>query len=295
MIYFVSGLSSRNIYINKLIEKSKMSNKIFFNEDSVSEFLSELNAGSLFSEPNLLILKNANKVKDIQKILKNISENEYDKDVIIDYECNKENKKIKEITKNFNFFEILDEKENRKILLKYITKNLNCGNMEANYILDIVGDNFFNIKNEIDKISAYSNGEVLNMESINNIISKNTNFLIFNITNDILNKKNIEFPIKEHMAILSSLINDFEIMYKLHVLGITKGSYNSLKTKISKYETFNNYSPYYVFKKIEYLKNFSKDKILELLEEAFNTENNIKNGIIPLEEGIETFILKIIS
>lgn len=296
MIYFISGLSSRQIQIDKILESNDKKNKLYFDEHRVSEFLSELNSGLLFSEPNLLYLKNASKIKDIHKILKNISESEYDnKDILIDFPCEKENKKIKEVTKNFKCYEILDEKENKKNLVKYIIKKLNCSNEDANILLEITGNDFNNIKNEVNKIELFLNGEDYNFEYIKDILSKNTNFIIFTVTHDILSKKKINYEIKEHMALLSALTNSLELLYKIKVLNLPNMSYNKFKDYISNIEIFKNLSPYYVYKNIQYINNFSKERLLELLELAFQTENNIKNGIIPLEIGIETYILEIIK
>ncbi|CAM3163726.1 DNA polymerase III subunit delta [Streptobacillus ratti] len=295
MNYFISGKSARKIYIDNILNNSDK-NKMYFDENTVSEFLSELNAGSLFSEPTILILKNANKVKDINNVIKNVNLNTFnDKDVIIDYEASKENKKIKELLNNFEVHEILDDRENKNVLIKYIQERLKCNSKDSNNILEIIGQDFYSLKNEIDKICSYLNGEEFSFDNIKPILSKNTNFFIFNLTEDILNKKMIEFPIKEHMALLSSLSNDFEIMYKLHILDIKNINYNNFKSQYENHKFFKNLNPYYVFKKIQFIKNFSKDRIKELILLSFETDLKIKTGLIPLEDGIESYILKILK
>ncbi|WP_064579962.1 DNA polymerase III subunit delta [Streptobacillus moniliformis] len=295
MNYFISGKSARKIYIDNILNNSDK-NKMYFDENTVSEFLSELNAGSLFSEPTILILKNANKVKDINNVIKNVNLNTFnDKDVIIDYEANKENKKIKELLNNFEVHEILDDRENKNVLIKYIQERLKCNSKDSNNILEIIGQDFYSLKNEIDKICSYLNGEEFSFDNIKPILSKNTNFFIFNLTEDILNKKMIEFPIKEHMALLSSLSNDFEIMYKLHILDIKNINYNNFKSQYENHKFFKNLNPYYVFKKIQFLKNFSKDRTKELISLSFETDLKIKTGLLPLEDGVEAYILEILK
>ncbi|ACZ00850.1 hypothetical protein KX935_07520 [Streptobacillus moniliformis] len=295
MNYFISGKSARKIYIDNILNNSDK-NKMYFDENTVSEFLSELNAGSLFSEPTILILKNANKVKDINNVIKNVNLNTFnDKDVIIDYEANKENKKIKELLNNFEVHEILDDRENKNVLIKYIQERLKCNSKDSNNILEIIGQDFYSLKNEIDKICSYLNGEEFSFDNIKPILSKNTNFFIFNLTEDILNKKMIEFPIKENMALLSSLSNDFEIMYKLHILDIKNINYNNFKSQYENHKFFKNLNPYYVFKKIQFLKNFSKDRTKELISLSFETDLKIKTGLLPLEDGVEAYILEILK
>lgn len=296
MIHFLYGLSSRSIKKNELINSTDKEEIIYFSEENTDLFWNELNSGSLFSTPTLLVLKNANKVKNTNEFISKLNEFAFsDKDIIIDFEANKENKKIKELANNFKFYEILDEKENRKNYIEYITRKLNCNNDDASFLLDVIGDNFESLKNETDKINVFLNGEEYSFKKVEDIISKNSNFVIFNLTDDILSKRNISFPIKEHLGVLATLCNDFEILYKLKLFPNLSNNYNTFKNQISKIELLENYSPYYIFKKLPYLKNFSKEDILKILDRAFDVENNIKSGISPLEDTIETFILEIIN
>ncbi len=295
MNYFISGKSGRKIYMSKILDNS-YKNKMYFDENTVYEFLSELNAGSLFSEPTLLILRNANKIKDINNVIKNINSNNFtDKDIIVDYETNKENKKLKDLLINFEIHEILDDRENKNILIKYIQERLKCSTKDSNNLIEIIGQDFYSIKNEIDKIDTYLNGNEFSFDNIKPVLSKNTNFFIFNLTEDILNKKDVTFPIKEHMALLASLSNDFEIMYKLHLLDIKNISYNNFKSQYENHKFFRNLNPYYVFKKIQFLKNFTKNRTKELIDLSFEVDFKIKTGLLPLEDGVESYILEILK
>lgn len=296
MVYFLYGLSSRIIKQEQLINNTNKEEIMYFSDENIASFWEELNSGSLFSTPTLIVLKNANKVKNVNEFLSKLNEFSFsEKDIIIDFEADKENKKIKELTSNFKYYEILNDKENRKNYIEFIKENLNCSNEEGSFLLDIIGDNFYNIKNEINKIETYLNGENYSFDKISNIISKNSNFIIFNLTDDILSKRKIDFPIKEHLGVLAALCNDFEILYKLNLFPNLSKNYNTFKTQISEIEILKGYSPYYIFNKLKYLENFDNKKIKELLNEAFNVEYSIKTGMLPLEDSIETFILKIIK
>lgn len=55
----------RNIYLDNLVSKNDK-DIFYFDETSVSDFLNEVNTESLFKIPSLLILKNANKIKNIE-------------------------------------------------------------------------------------------------------------------------------------------------------------------------------------------------------------------------------------
>lgn len=72
MIYITIGLDARNIYIDNIISKTDK-DIFYFDENSFQDFLNEVNTESLFKIPSLLILKNANKIKNIAKILENLN------------------------------------------------------------------------------------------------------------------------------------------------------------------------------------------------------------------------------
>ena len=294
MIHFIQGLSSKTIYLEALLNKLNIDNISRFDETNSEFFLNEINSGSLFSEPKIILLKNAEKIKDLPQILEKL-ENHKNKneEIIIVYNSIKENKKINDLTKKFNNHFIFDTKINRKNFLEYIAKKLKIKDNEANQLLDLLEEDYYLITNELDKINNFLNGKPYSLDNIKPILSKTSKFIIFELTNDILNNRKINFPIKEHMGILSSLVNDFDLIYKLHVSKIKDNNYNNFKEIIKNLDVFNSYSPYYVFKKQEFLNKFTKKECLDFLKLAFKTELMIKTGEIDLEVGVENFIMNI--
>ena len=294
MIHFIQGLSSKTIYLEALLNKLNIDNISRFDETNSEFFLNEINSGSLFSEPKIVLLKNAEKIKDLPQILEKLENHENtNEEIIIVYNSIKENKKINDLTKKFNNHFIFDTKINRKNFLEYIAKKLKIKDNEANQLLDLLEEDYYLITNELDKIDNFLNGKPYSLDNIKPILSKTSKFIIFELTNDILNNRKINFPIKEHMGILSSLINDFDLIYKLHVSKIKNNNYNNFKEIIKNLDIFNSYSPYYVFKKQEFLNKFTKKECLDFLKLAFKTELMIKTGEIDLEVGVENFIMNI--
>ena len=294
MIHFIQGLSSKTIYLEALLNKLNIDNISRFDETNSEFFLNEINSGSLFSEPKIVLLKNAEKIKDLPQILEKLENHENtNEEIIIVYNSIKENKKINDLTKKFNNHFIFDTKINRKNFLEYIAKKLKIKDNEANQLLDLLEENYYLITNELDKINNFLNGNPYSLDNIKPILSKTSKFIIFELTNDILNNRKINFPIKEHMGILSSLVNDFDLIYKLHVSKIKDNNYNNFKEIIKNLDIFNSYSPYYVFKKQEFLNKFTKKECLDFLKLAFKTELMIKTGEIDLEVGVENFIMNI--
>ena len=294
MIHFIQGLSSKTIYLEALLNKLNIDNISRFDETNSDFFLNEINSGSLFSEPKIVLLKNAEKIKDLPQILEKLENHENtNEEIIIVYNSIKENKKINDLTKKFNNHFIFDTKINRKNFLEYIAKKLKIKDNEANQLLELLEEDYYLITNELDKINNFLNGKPYSLDNIKPILSKTSKFIIFELTNDILNNRKINFPIKEHMGILSSLVNDFDLIYKLHVSKIKNNNYNNFKETIKNLDIFNSYSPYYVFKKQEFLNKFTKKECLDFLKLAFKTELMIKTGEIDLEVGVENFIMNI--
>ena len=294
MIHFIQGLSSKTIYLEALLNKLNIDNISRFDETNSEFFLNEINSGSLFSEPKIVLLKNAEKIKDLPQILEKLENHENtNEEIIIVYNSIKENKKINDLKKKFNNHFIFDTKINRKNFLEYIAKKLKIKDNEANQLLDLLEEDYYLITNELDKINNFLNGKPYSLDNIKPILSKTSKFIIFELTNDILNNRKINFPIKEHMGILSSLVNDFDLIYKLHVSKIKNNNYNNFKETIKNLDIFNSYSPYYVFKKQEFLNKFTKKECLDFLKLAFKTELMIKTGEIDLEVGVENFIMNI--
>lgn len=294
MIHFIQGLSSKTIYLEALLNKLNIDNISRFDETNSEFFLNEINSGSLFSEPKIVLLKNAEKIKDLPQILEKLENHENtNEEIIIVYNSIKENKKINDLTKKFNNHFIFDTKINRKNFLEYIAKKLKIKDNEANQLLELLEEDYYLITNELDKINNFLNGKSYSLDNIKPILSKTSKFIIFELTNDILNNRKINFPIKEHMGILSSLVNDFDLIYKLHVSKIKDNNYNNFKEIIKNLDIFNSYSPYYVFKKQEFLNKFTKKECLNFLKLAFKTELMIKKGEIDLEVGVENFIMNI--
>ena len=294
MIHFIQGLSSKTIYLEELLNKLNIDNILKFDETNSDFFLNEINSGSLFSEPKIVLLNNVEKIKNISQILEKLTnQDDSNEEIIIVYNSVKENKKINDLTKTFNTYSIFNTNLNRKKFLEYIEKRLKIKNSEANQLLDLLDEDYYLIKNELDKIDNFLNGKPYSLDNIRPILSKTSKFIIFELTNDILNNRKINFPIKEHMGLLSSLINDFDLIYKLHVSKIKENNYNNFKEIINNFDIFNSYSPYYVFKKQEFLNKFTKKECLNFLKIGFKTELMIKNGEIPLEIGVENFLMNI--
>ena len=320
MIYFIGGLSNREFKYFDIIEKIRKENpgiqEYFFDADIKEEdkFLEKVSFNSIFSHSELIVLKRAEKIKDIERVLDYVCGlSVVNKEIIIDYSRedgklgSKILKKLEEIKKQGFVKIFLYLKEDDGYIRKYIEEKLGITPEEAGIILEMAGSNPFKIRNEIEKIKIYLNGEKFNLEEVRRIISVEKEYEIYEITEKILNNKAEEVldyleKTKEHMGILYSIYGELESMYKLSILG-SKGTkfsnnYNAFKKQFEDMkEIFKNNNripnPYTIFKRLEKTRNYSIESLKKLVYRCWEIEKDIKTGRIEMEAGVEILILEI--
>ena len=200
-------------------------------------------------------------------------------------------------------------KEDDKDIKKYIQTELGISSTEANILLEMIGKNPFKVRNEVEKIKNYLNGEKFEIGKIRNILSIQKEYKIYEMTENIFTGKAQEVidyleTTKEYMGILYQLYNELEIMYKLSSLKASgkniSGQYNTFKGQFEEIkEVFksNGRIPNYysVFKKIEKLRNYSNRNLKKLVFRCWEIEKDIKTGKIGMDTGVEMLIMEIVN
>ena len=322
MIYFIGGLQNREFKyfdtLKKIREENPGITESFFDADIKEEekFLEKISFNSIFSAEELVVLKRAEKLKDLEKTLSYITELDLNKkEVVIDYGREdgkipaKLNKKLESLKKEKKLEVFLFLKEDDKDIKKYIQEELEISPSEADTLLEMIGKNPFKVRNEVDKIKVYLNGEKFEIGKIRNIVSVQKEYRIYEMTENIFSGKAQEVidyleTTKEYMGILYQLYNELEMMYKLSSL---KGSgrnissqYNAFKAQFEEIkEVFksNGRIPNYysVFKKIEKLRKYSNRNLKKLVFRCWEIEKDIKTGKMAMETGVELLIMEIVS
>ena len=281
MIYFIGGLQNREFKYFDTIKKIRDENsgiaENFFDADIKEEekFLEKISFNSIFSSEELVVLKRSEKLKDLEKILDYITALDLNKkEIVIDYAREdgkipaKLNKKLETLKKEKKMEVFLFLKEDDKDIKKYIQAELGISSNEANMLLEMIGKNPFKVKNEVEKIKIYLNGEKFEISKMKNVVSVQKEYKIYEMTENIFMGKAQEVidyleTTKEYMGILYQLYNELEIMYKLSSLKTSgrniSGQYNTFKGQFEEIkEVFksNGRIPNYysVFKKIEKLR-----------------------------------------
>ena len=322
MIYFIGGKKQREFKYFEILEKIRKENvgisESFFDVDlkENEQFLEKININSIFSSQELVVLKRAEKLKNIEEILKYIANLEIvNKEIIIDYDKEdgkfgaKLKKLLDELEKNRKMKVFLFQKETEEEIRAYIVNELGINGRDLALLLEMIGNNPFKVRNEVEKIKVFLNGEKFDIEKIKNVVSVEKEYRIYEMTRNILLNKPADVmryleQKKEYMGILYSLYSELETMYKISSLK-KRGrkfskNYNTFKMEFEEIkEVFksNNRIPnsYVIFKKLELEQNYTNLNLKKLVFRCWEIEREIKTGKIEMETGVEILIMEICS
>lgn len=322
MICFIGGKKQREFKYFEILEKIRKENvgisESFFDVDlkENEQFLEKININSIFLSQELVVLKRAEKLKNIEEILKYIANLEIvNKEIIIDYDKEdgkfgaKLKKLLDELEKNRKMKVFLFQKETEEEIRAYIVNELGINGRDLALLLEMIGNNPFKVRNEVEKIKVFLNGEKFDIEKIKNVVSVEKEYQIYEMTRNILlnNPADVMRYLeqkKEYMGILYSLYSELETMYKISSLK-KRGrkfsrNYNAFKMEFEEIKEvfkFNNRIPnsYVIFKKLEIEQNYTNLNLKKLVFRCWEIERDIKMGKIEMETGVEMLIMEICS
>lgn len=323
MIYFIGGKKQREFKYFEILEKIRKENvgisESFFDVDlkENEQFLEKININSIFSSQELVVLKRAEKLKNIEEILKYIANLEIvNKEIIIDYDKEdgkfgaKLKKLLDELEKNRKMKVFLFQKETEEEIRAYVIDELEInGGRDLALLLEMIGNNPFKVRNEVAKIKSFLNGEKFDIEKIKNVVSVEKKYQIYEMTRNILlnNPADVMRYLeqkKEYMGILYSLYSELETMYKISSLK-KRGrkfskNYNTFKMEFEEIKEIfksNNRIPnsYVIFKKLELEQNYTNLNLKKLVFRCWEIERDIKMGKIEMETGVNMLIMEICS
>ena len=322
MIYFIGGKKQREFKYFEILEKIRKENvgisESFFDVDlkENEQFLEKININSIFLSQELVVLKRAEKLKNIEEILKYIANLEIvNKEIIIDYDKEdgkfgaKLKKLLDELEKNRKMKVFLFQKETEEEIRAYIVNELGINGRDLALLLEMIGNNPFKVRNEVEKIKVFLNGEKFDIEKIKNVVSVEKEYRIYEMTRNILlnNPADVMRYLeqkKEYMGILYSLYSELETMYKISSLK-KRGrkfskNYNTFKMEFEEIKEIfksNNRIPnsYVIFKKLELEQNYTNLNLKKLVFRCWEIERDIKVGKIEIETGVNVLIMEICS
>lgn len=323
MNYLIIGDSTTELVYKDLlskltVERPNILKKTF--DASLKEeelFFQSISINSMFGGQELLILKRAEKIDKIWNFFKAMNNfNILNKDIIIIYnsslnEFGKEVKPFpkkarKEVEGNFKLMEVSDKDGNTTI--NYIMNTLNVDKPAAVKFKDMVGGDLSALRQEMQKVNTFLEGEPFAFEKVINILTVSKEYNTFDMVKEVLqgNKENTLLHLKkskEHIFFLNIFMGELLNLLKLRVLfeeGAIKSTrnYNSFKVAFENnknlFKNKRGFShPYVVFLKLPLIERFDSGALQKYLNKVLDIEAKFKSGNGELDIMLEIFILEI--
>jgi len=287
----------------KKVHKSGL-NLIYFDADKkdFTEFLSCLKSNSFFDDKKLIILKDIFSDKKFQEdFLENLKKINDAKDIVIIYE----NIKVDERTKIFKKL----KKEVKSQEFKFLTGanlkkwasqefekyNAKIDSYAMDNLLNYVGNNLWQLENEIKKLSHFRKDQIIKKEDIDLQISSKIENDIFK-TIEALSSKDKKLSLqllKKHIEkgdnelyLLTMIAYQFKNLLIIKDLIEKKEPYGAIAKK-------SGLHPFVVQKTFYLCNKFSMDQLKKIYQKIFEIDADIKMGRINPELALELFISKI--
>ncbi|WP_300356654.1 hypothetical protein [Fusobacterium sp.] len=327
MVYFLYGDIPLQLKYEELLKKIKDENKNIpeqhfdITQDEIDNIFQALSTNSMFIPKSLIVIKRLEKMKGLNNFIKSLAEFNYSQKIIIliyEEELNDYGKTVNPLEKALTMKNLeaiakplVARKESEKKSLQFfVEKKLNCSEYEAEKFIEMVGEDFLKIKNEIAKIENFLNGEPFKLEKVKHILSINTEYNLYKLTENFIYNKNSKDLIehlraeKNYMLFLNILSEELSTLFKLKDLSLRgiigpSVSYNKFKADIYpniknnfKINNFKSTAEYPLFLKFKYLDLYSIDFYKKKMKDTLIVEYKIKTGQIEEILGMEKFILE---
>lgn len=311
MIYFLYGPDNfrSKEKLKEIITGYKQVNKsglnlVYFDckENNFNDLQDIFKVSGMFAEKKLIVLKNLFINKNFQEqIINNLKNLESLNDIIIIFEEDKVDERLKvfkELSKKVKCqeFDILSGINLKKWLEKELDKNnIKMESVAQNLILNFVGNDLWQLHNEIIKLSNFKSNQVINSDDIKLFIKPKIDNNIFQ-TIEALSQKNKKLSIdliRKHIELgdhplylLSMIIYQFKTLLILKDLIDKKTPHNLIAKK-------SGLAPFTVQKNLYLCNKFSFEELKNIYQKLFEIDLNIKTGKIDNELAIDMFVAQI--
>lgn len=336
MLYFVYG-DGAPLYlkIDEILGEIEAKNpgiskKTFdFSIGEIESFIQSVSQNSMFAPREQLFVKRFERAKhsDREKIIKILSTlNLATKEIIFSYEeeidefgrrvdeMGDEKKKKDKLIKGFEGLGVVScqRKENQlKSAIFYASRELNIGEREAEHLVDIVGEEIFKLRNEIEKIKNFLHGRDYSLELVRDILSQSREYKSKKILEGMIEKKDPKEVLgyleqeKEYFSVLSGIFEEFLILYKIKLLEESreislnmgyndfKGApYEKVKERFLNSFSWRPLAAYPIFLKFKFCKSYTLQELERALKKIGEIEYNHKSGELPIEISLPLFLIE---
>lgn len=285
--------------LNNKVEKIKKEfsslevgvNLFYINLDNVDELESVLQGVTFFGSEKLVIIKDT-KLKFNISLLNDLDEDV--KVVIVEDSVDKRTSEYKTISKIAECIEFKHYDENQMVqfiidlLRKY---NVAISFEDATYMQSVCGLDKQNIINELQKLVIYvEQGGIVTKEVIDVVCSKTLNAKIFDVLDDIINKKK-DIAIRE----LDSLLKQKEPIVKIYIM-LYKQFKQLYMIKVLKQSGNTNYAqelgihPFVAKKLAACADKYSEAQLKNIIYAFDDYDQKTKNGDMDFEIGLKKII-----
>lgn len=269
-------------------------NLYYLDKDNVDSLSSLCQGVTFFGNEKLIIIKDT-KLKFNVEELKDLEEGI--KIVIIEESVDKRTSEYKLLSKiaECEEFKYLDSKKMTTYIVQTLKKyDINISYQVAEYMQNVCGEDKSNNINEIQKLVFYvEKGGTVTEDIINKICSKTLNTKIFDVLDNIVNKKKylaisqLDDLIKQKEPILKiyiMLYKQIKQMYMIKYFKTNKLNINDLSTQMKIH-------PYTLQKLIKSSENYKISEIKNILYEFDEYDEKTKIGEMDFNIGLKKIIL----
>ena len=313
-LFLIYGLENYLIdkKINEIIKKSNVvsDNIIRFNleEDSIYNVLLEASTVSMFSDKKIIIADNClflsakssltdDEVKELLKYVNNPFEDVTLIFIVREEKLDSRKKITKELSKLFKVCECnkIDNYRINDYIINYIKdQGYSISSSSVELLISKVGYDLSNIMNELDKLFIYKDTDKkITKEDIDEVITKNLEKNIFELTNAIVNKnkekinqiyKELTLSGEDPIKLLITLSNQYRLILQVKLMRQSGYSEKEIVTTLKEHPYRINLAMNSV-----YTIDDLKDKLLKLSK----LDYDIVTGKVDKYFGFEMFLLEI--
>jgi len=299
----------------KKIHKSGLNLRCFEDENfNFQEFKNEIQSISMFAEKKLFVLKNVFSNIDFKENFLNSFKKFLDsKNIILFYEEGEVDKKdplfenLKKHVKSQEF-ELLDGQK-LKNWTKTELKNygVNIENEALEKLIDFVGNNLWQLSNEIKKLANYKNKKKIEKEDVELLVKPKIESDIFKTIDSLAEKKKDRALVLIHQHLergdnplyLLRMINfQFRNLLIMKSYELRRESYTPRSGL--RFATWANYMqtlseklgmrPYVIRKTTQQVRAFSLDELKKIYQKIFKADLDIKTGKMDPETALDLLI-----
>ena len=313
-LYLVYGLENYLIdeKINDIIKKSKVESENIIsydlNDDSIFSVLLEASTVGMFSDKKVLLVNNSNflcankslseqELEELNKYIENPFEDVTIVFIVREEKLDSRKKITKTLTKVSKVYECnkIDNYNMNNYLSNYIRDNgYSISSESVDLIISKVGYELSNIMNELEKLFIYKDTDKkITKEDIDNVITKNIEKNIFELTNAIVNKNktkimeiynDLVLAKEDPIKLLVTLSNQFRLILQVKLMRQGGYSEKEIVTTLKEH-------PYRI--NLAMRSSFEIDDLKKKLVKLSELDYKIVTGEVDKFFGFEMFLLEI--